>query len=436
MRLRPNPRLWGLLLVGVVPAAVGGRGLVLAVLWDLAVLCVLGLDAWWRLGESPVSASLMRQVATQLTRNKPIDMALALHNRTKRALRVHIWDRLPADFVPQERTTSLLVEAGAQRVVTQSVVAHKRGPYFLPPAVAEYPSPLGLFSTQVHSAAHEVHVLPDTQALGQFDALVRQRKLHEMGVARVRERGEGSEIAGLRAYVPGDPFGRIDWKATARRGAPVSREMHTERRQNVVLLFDCGRRMAREIDGRSRLDHAVEAALLLAHVALRSDDRVGLVAFADQVQRMLDPMRGPAGARALARGLFDLDPVLREPPYESIAAQVSRRFSKRALLVLFTDAAEPESLRHLVKPVHFLGRRHLVLCVTFQDTTQEAMQRSAGSSTEAFYRAGAAADLVTERQRALRLLQHAGALLLEAPAAKLSAAVVNRYLQVKARHLL
>ena len=257
-----------------------------------------------------------------------------------------------------------------------------------------------------------------------------------MGVTRVRERGEGSEIAGLRPYVPGDPFGRIDWKATARRGTPVSREMHTERRQNVLLLLDCGRRMAREVDARSRLDHAVEAALLLSHVALRADDRVGLVAFADTLLRVLPPVRGPTGARLLGQALFDLDPVLREPPYEAMAAQVSQRFKKRALLVLFTDAVEPVSLRGLIKPIHFLSRKHLVLCVTFQDSATEAAQRLGDPGVQAFYRAGAAADLATERQRALRLLAHAGALLLEAPAGRLSTAVVNRYLQVKARHLL
>jgi uncharacterized protein (DUF58 family) len=257
-----------------------------------------------------------------------------------------------------------------------------------------------------------------------------------MGVARVRQRGEGTEIAGLRPYALGDPFTRLDWKATARRAALISREMHAERRQDVLLLLDCGRRMAREADGRSRLDHAVEAALLLAHVALRSDDRVGLVAFADRMLRVVQPVRGNVGARVLAQAIFALEPTLREPPYEAVAANVARHFRRRSLVVLFTDAVEPASLDALARPIRFLGRRHLVLCVVFQDPVLERALHDPMRDAQAFFRAGAASDLAVERERGLRQLRSAGALLLESPAESLSTRVINRYLEVKARRLL
>jgi uncharacterized protein (DUF58 family) len=305
-----------------------------------------------------------------------------------------------------------------------------------PLGLARWPLVSAVGSDVGSEAPQRLTVLPDVSAVAGFDALLRQRRLQEMGIRSVRERGEGTEVVGLRPYAYGDPYGSIDWKATARTGKPVSRERQAERRQNVVLLVDAGRRMAREADGRSRLDTSIEAAILLGHAALRADDRVGLLAFADKPLRTLAPLRSHAQAGLLAKALYPLEAVLREPPYQAIAAQVMLRFPRRSLLVLFTDVAEPTSIEALATPVRFLSRRHLVLCVIFQEPTIVAALRRPPRSADELYRAGAAAELSLERERGLRGLRRAGALVLEAPAAQLPTAVVNQYLRIKARHLL
>ena len=435
---RPSRRLLLTLLVGTVPAMLASRSpafLGLTIVVDVAALALFAVDAWSLRREA--STVVRRSMPARVSRHTPFVSTLEVTNGTGRPVPISIVDRLPGSFEPRERRLTVELDAGQHAEREARVVATRRGAYDVRAPVAERPTPLGLGVASVRTeGATRVAVLPDTRALGRFDALVRQRRLNEMGVTRVRERGEGTEFAGLRPYALGDPFARIDWKATARRGVPISREMHTERRQTVLLLLDCGRRMAREADGRSRLDHAVEAALLLSHVALRSDDRVGLIAFADRMQRVVPPVRGHASARVLAEALFSLEPILREPPYEMVAANVTRHFSKRALIVFFTDSVEPASLATLAKPVRFLSQRHLVLCVVFQDAAVERALRDAPPDARAFFLAGAAAELAVERDRGLRQLRNAGALLLESPAGKLSTDVINRYLEVKARRLL
>lgn len=438
MTVRPSRLLLVILLVGALPAVLAGVSLFfagLAILIDVSVLILFGFDIW--LLHSEGDAGVRRSMPNRLSRRKPFKVTLEGSNASSRAVPISVIDRLPESFEPRERHLTIALQARQHVEQEARIVAMRRGTYDVRAPVAERPTPLGFGIASVRSeGAMQVAVLPDTQALGQFDALVRQRRLHEMGVARVRERGEGTEIAGLRPYAIGDSFSRIDWKATARRNGLITREMHTERRQNVLLMVDCGRRMAREADGRSRLDHAVEAALLLSHVALRSDDRVGLVAFADRMLRVVQPVRGYTSARVLAEAMFALQPVLREPPYETIAANVSRYFRRRSLIIFFTDAVEPASLHALAKPIRFLSQRHLVLCVVFQDASIEKALSDPPSDAQAFFRAGAASELAVERDQGLRQLRNAGALLLEAPAAKLSTQVINRYLEVKARRLL
>lgn len=437
--MRPSRRLLGLLLLGCVPAAFAGVSALAAALtltFDVALLVLFLLDR--RLSRREPSALVRQTLPERVARGRSFLVRWHVGAGSRRRRRIAVWSRLPPALEPRERHLLLEVGEDARHVEREgSLVALQRGRHTLAPPVAEQPTPLGLGIVAVPAeGSGAIDVLPDTRLLRKFDTLVRQSRLHEMGVAKFRERGEGTEIAGLRPYALGDRHARVDWKATARRGVLTTREMHTERRQNVLLLVDCGRRMAGESDGHSRLDHAIEAALLLAHVALRSDDRVGLVAFADRLLRVVQPVRGQISAAALAHALYTLTPVLREPPYTSIAAQVSGLFRRRSLLVLFTDAAEPASLVALVKPLRFLSQRHLVLCVVFRDSAVDRALGGAPADVPALYRAGAAAELAAERGQAIRQLEQAGALVLQTAAGQLSSRVVNRYLEIKARHLL
>ena len=188
--------------------------------------------------------------------------------------------------------------------------------------------------------------------------------------------------------------------------------------------------------GRSRLDHAIEAALLLGDVAIRSDDRVGLVAFAERVVAAVAPQGGPAHLHTLATATHALQPILREPPYLAITGTILRRFPRRGLTVLFTDAMEPSSLESLAGSVRQLSARHLVLVVLFRDEYIERSRREPIDDVDDLFRVGAASDLALERAKSLEALRRSGALVIEAAAETLSTNVVIRYLEVKAAHLI
>lgn len=429
----PTPRLAGLVLL-VVPVAslawLDVRFAYLAVALNLFWLGLYLLDT--RGAGKRRAIEVRREVAGFLVRGRPAALSLAITSDSPRAT-LDIVDRLPDGCEPREERWRARLTGSLRR----ELIPQARGRFpLLPPAVTATGA-LGLAWTRGRGTSPgELQVLPDLAALGRYDALVRQARLREMGIVRAQLRGEGQEFASLRAYAAGDPFQRIDWKATARRGKPIVREHQAERQQPVILLLDAGRRMAREADGHGRLDEAVEASLLLAHVALRADDRVGLWAFADAPLRMVAPARGMAHGMRLARAVYDLQPVLREPPYAAIATRLLAAQPRRALLVLFTDVIEPSSLQQLAGPIRFLGRRHLCLVVIFKDLAVEAALRQPPASEHALYVAGAAASLSREREEGLAALRQAGALVLEATPGGLSTAVVNRYLDIKARQLL
>ena len=130
----------------------------------------------------------------------------------------------------------------------------------------------------------------------------RRSRRREAGLRNVRRPGEGRLFEGLREWVPGDDTRIIDWKATARRGKPIARQYEDERRQQVLIVIDAGRLLTAEVEGVPRLEAVISAALQLAHAAVEHDDNVGLMVFADTVQRYVAPGARPAGAPRGAGG--------------------------------------------------------------------------------------------------------------------------------------
>jgi uncharacterized protein (DUF58 family) len=252
----------------------------------------------------------------------------------------------------------------------------------------------------------------------------------------VRLRGGHAEFESLRDYVRGDDARLIDWKATARRGRPIVQDQRPERNQTVLLLVDCGRLMNAEAAGASKLDHAVNAALLLAHVALTRGDRVGLCTFSHEVHAWLEPRAGLGHHRLITDGLFDLRGDFTETDHGRCLRLLAARHPKRALLVVLTDFVDAETAADMVAYLREAGRRHLVLFVALKDPFLERAARARVEAPRAGFRKAAAVGLLHERREVLERLRQLGAHVLDSEPDAVAPPLINQYLEVAARGLL
>lgn len=206
-------------------------------------------------------------------------------------------------------------------------------------------------------------------------------------------------------------------------------------------MLDAGRLMTAETAGLSVFDQALNAALMLAHVAARGGDQVGLLAFADAVRTFLPPTGGPRAARRVVQAAYDLAPELVETSYDVAFRALSARVRKRTLVVLFTQVVDEVSAGELLRQMRGVLPRHLPLCVLFRDADIDRMldpgsREGAGAPALDPYVQGAAAEIVGFRDRVIRELKKQGALVLDVVTSELTPALINRYLEIKARHLL
>jgi uncharacterized protein (DUF58 family) len=402
----------------------------------LAVL-VLALD--WRFAQNVQRFEVAREHDTKLSLGAQNVIRLKVRNRSRRPARFTLRDEAPDAFLIEQR----LFHGEAAPLGTWQTRYHvkplRRGDYRFGAITLRWRGPLGLVTRQGRAeAAAPVKVYPNLMEVRRYDIALRRNRLQELGLRASRMFGEGTEFERLREYLPDDEFRRINWKATARRNRPVTVQYQTERSQSVIAVMDVGRMMQSPVavpgDGPiAKLDYVVNAVLLLAYVATGKGDKVGMLAFADDVTRYLAPRAGRGQFYRMLELLYAVDAEPVEPDYGRALNYLALKHRKRALVVIFTDLSGGVSMQSLVGQVSLLARRSLPLVVTIADPDIHAAARHKPDDSLGVYQRAAAAQLLDERQLALDTLKRQGTLTLDVPANQLSISVINRYLELKAR---
>ena len=381
---------------------------------------------------APVRAlAVSRSGGTSVRLGEATSVTLTVANRSSRAARLRVRDAWPPSAGASPRVHSVSVPGRERRRLVTDLLPTRRGDRRPSRVTVRSLGPLGLAGRQGrHEAPWNVRVLPPfTSRKFLPERLNRLRQLD--GAVLIRGRGQGTEFDSLRDYVDGDDVRSIDWRATARRDTVVVRTWRPERDRRLVLVLDTGRTSAGRVGDTPRLDHALDAALLLGALASRAGDQVELLAY-DRVQRA----RVPGGSRAevlprLVNAMAPLEPVLLEADHRGIVAAVLRRFRHRALVVLFTDLNSAVVEEGLLPALGPLTARHTVIVASVSDPRVTALLGGRGSA-EAVYGAAAAERAVAERRRLVSLLKRLGVEVVDAPPETFAPAVSDKYLALKA----
>lgn len=283
-------------------------------------------------------------------------------------------------------------------------------------------------------------VLPSLLAVRRMRRELDRLFLSGLGSRAAPRLGKGREFDRLREYVAGDDLRDVAWKSTARHGKPITREYRLDRAQDVLICVDRGHRMAARVGPLTRLDHAANAAVLLASICDRMEDRVGFLGFDDEADQAtghdLGQGRGMAHLRALTARAAEIRTADRPTDYLALAAHVRRRLKTRSLVVIVTILPELDEERTLARAVAQLMPKHVAVVLTFADPALEAEATALPTEKPDLCRTLVARDLWVERRRTLADLRRRGALVVEAPPGDAGIEAVNAYLEVKRRQLL
>jgi uncharacterized protein (DUF58 family) len=404
-------------------AAVGVVSAVLAVPFSVplvAVAALFGLTLADMVAARTPPATSDQSRLPSLARGQPIPFTIRVEHRRGRAWRL----RQP---VPPGLVVTPAEVHGPELVGT--IVGRHRGTHLLPRPVVRVRGPLGLGACDhVLGADREASVLPDLPG-ARRQAVARRRARSAEEGRRYDRRGLGTEFESVRDYAPDDDIRQVNWMATARVGRAMSNQFRIEANRDLFCVVDAGRLMAAPVGDATRLDVALDAVAATAVAAEEVGDRVGVVAFADSLLRVLAPRR--RGAEVAVRAMFDLEPKEVESDYQR-AFEVVGGF-KRAIVVVFTDLMDEAAARTLLDALPVLTRHHAMLVATCTDLDLRSAVASEPHRPFDVLRASVAAELLSGRERAMRLMRARGAVVVEDSPDRLGATCVAGYLSLKRR---
>ncbi|MEU7908132.1 DUF58 domain-containing protein [Actinoplanes sp. NPDC049118] len=254
------------------------------------------------------------------------------------------------------------------------------------------------------------------------------------GAVVTRGRGQGTEFDVLREYVIGDDVRSIDWRASARTHDVVVRTWRPERDRRVICVLDTGRTSAARIGDEPRLDAAIDAALLLAVLASKADDRVDLLAVDTAVRAKVEGGGHRTKLPRLISSMAALEPALVETDFGLAVADLLRRDHKRSLVVIFSALDAAPIVEGLLPMLTRLTTRHRVVLASVRDpeTAQLAQLPESDATAEAVHVAAAAELALAERGRVRALLEQQGVIVVDELRDGFASKVADVYLMLKA----
>jgi uncharacterized protein (DUF58 family) len=375
---------------------------------------------------------------------------LTIENRGRMIIDCRIVDDLPPAFVIEPETLRLTAFPRVPVKLRYRIKPNERGDWETGWLYVRYRSGLGLAERWARAPLTQtVRVYPALRTGEEQQIFLARSRQIELQLRRAQQRGLGRDFESLREYREGDDLRDICWTATARRGSLVTRQYQTERSQPVWIVLDCGRLMRARVAmatqspknsgpapssaPSSKLDHACTTAVALAQLALYSGDRVGLLAYGQNIQQRLLPGRGAAHLRQLIELLAQVHTESGEADHLRATATLNRLQPRRSLILWVTDLAETAMRPEVIDGALQLLRRHVLLFVAMAQPEVEQIAQARPKDLEQMFRSSAAQEMAGRRELLLARLHEQGALTLDLNPEALTSSVLNQYLTVKER---
>ncbi|WP_394262710.1 DUF58 domain-containing protein [Trueperella sp.] len=417
----------GLSLIGVV-LAVAMRDTDPALLITVVLALIIVVDA--ALAPPPARLEVSRSGTASTRVGESASAQLTITNPTRRQVSGQIRDAWPPSTGVTPSRHALRLPGGSSQTVDEALTPTRRGTVTSHAITIRTNGPLGLAGRQRSFPTNwRIKVLPPFVSRRQIPSRVRQ--LRELdGRALLLVRGEGTEFDSLREYVAGDDVRAIDWRSTARLGDTVVRTWRPERDRQVVVVLDSGRGGALRVSDAPAFDAFIEAALLQSAIAQRAGDRVSVMAFDDDVRARLVGHSDRAITHTVAQTLADVEPTLHATDWTSLPTHIAAITKRPALVVILTTLSGAAASTGLFDVIPELKRSHTVIIAS---TQADPFDPPAEMDAEAAFNRAAYERAQIEAKNLVRSIERTGAIVVRASAEELPVAVVDTYIDLKAR---
>lgn len=376
-----------------------------------------------------------RSMPRQFSINRWHTVTLTIVNKSNRNISF-ICEQQVNDFFEKKQQHQPVSLLSGDKVVTQfHIKALKRGNEVLGDVELCITSPWLLWQSYwLFPKKTELKVYPDFQRISQQHSLKGVKNLSQIGLKKLKKRGDGIEFHQLREYRQGDSVKQIDWQATSKRQKLIAKDYQEERNQHIIVMLDAGVNMNIKTSFGTHFDAALNALLMLSHTVLKQGDLFSMQSF-NKAERWLPAVKGAQNVTRVMNHFYDLEPDESASDYTQAVNHLLAKRSKRSLVLLVTTFND-QNFIDLIPAIKRLQQHHLVALINIENVAlSECLNAEIENITDA-NKYCAAVELKNASLMQMKRLSKEGLICVETKPENLLPHVINTYLKVKSSGLL
>jgi len=394
------------------------------------------LDARWLFSKS-VKINCSRAVSKLMSLGDDNSVRISIDNKSARDLDVTLVDEIPMQFQKRDFAMQFRLVAGEKKIIRYGLRPVRRGEYAFGNINAYLASVIGLIQRRmIFMQEITVPVYPSIMQMKNMELKAFSRISNFQGIKKLRRLGHSYEFEQIKNYVRGDDYRSINWKATSRKADLMVNQYEDERAQQIYSVIDNSRSMRMPFDDLSLLDYAINTSLVLSNIALRKQDKVGLLVFSDKIDSTLIAERSRLQLQKILELLYRQKEKNREANFESLYIAVRNSIRGRSLLFLYTNFESMYAMERVLPVLRKLNRLHLLVVVFFENTEVTEYGKKPAETLRDTYFQTIAQKFSAEKNQVVQQLRQYGIQTLLTPPKELSVNSVNKYLELKARGMI
>ncbi len=350
---------------------------------------------------------------------------------------VSLIDELPVQFQKRDFEFKTDLIKDEKKLFEYTVRPVDRGEYVFGNLNIFASSPLKIVRRRyVFQKDQMVPVYPSIIQMQQYDFLAISNKLTLFGLKKIRRIGHTQEFEQIKEYVQGDDIRTVNWKATAKQNQLMVNQFQDEKAQPIYSIIDTGRVMKMPFNELKLLDYAINSTLAFSNVALKRNDKTGLVSFSKNIETHVPAVQKLTHLNTILEKLYNIGTEFTDSDFGLLYAHIKRKINHRSLLLLYTNFEHISALKRQLPFLLAIAKKHVLVVIFFENSELEELISTDAEDLQTIYHKTIAEKFSLEKKLMQRELQQYGIQTILTKPEQLTINTINKYLEIKARGLL
>ncbi|RRO17191.1 DUF58 domain-containing protein [Flavobacteriaceae bacterium 14752] len=352
-------------------------------------------------------------------------------------IQFQVIDEIPVQFQKRDFLKTLQVDAKKQKSYDYQLKPTQRGEYYFGNLNCYVSSPFNLTKRRYKFQNEQmVKVYPSFIQMKKYDFLALDRQSRDFGMKKIRRIGHSMEFEQIKEYVKGDDIRDINWKSTAKHNQLMVNQFQDEKSQPIYNIIDKGRVMKMPFEQLSLLDYAINSALAFSNIALKKNDKVGMLTYSNTIDNFRKAQSRLSQINVLSEALYNIKTDFKVSDFGLLYAHLKRKVTQRSLIFLFTNFEHISALERQLPYLKAISRQHVLVVIFFENTELDQLIHTETEDLQSIYQKTIATDFAYNKRLMVKELEKNSIQAILTKPKNLSINTINKYLEIKARGLL